>query len=287
MLNTVYLSERYQKNSPCVLLLGGFDGVHLGHSRLLSRAKEFSLPIGIMTIVGGKGDGVFTLEERREIFSKSGIDFCVQMEFAKIRNLTPEQFVSLLTEEFEIAAFVCGDDFLFGYKASGTPQTLKSITNKQVIVEKLFAVDGEKVSTSSIKKLLSQGQIERANFLLGDRFFLKGKVTEGRKIGRTLCFPTANIDYPIEKYPLKIGVYETRVQIGDTEYKGITNFGARPTFDDKYVCTETYIDRFQGDLYGKTLTVQFVRYLRGVEKFSSVDGLKEQLKKDIERVRND
>lgn len=284
-MTTYFLDDKKVNKTPCVLLLGGFDGVHLGHRRLLSRAKEFSLPIGIMTIIGGKGEQLFTLEERKKTFAKVGIDFCVVMAFEKICSLSPEQFLTLLQEKFEIEGFVCGDDFRFGYKASGSIETLKELSKKKTFVEELLMVDGAKVSASGVKKLLSNGEIEKANELLGERFFLTGEVVEGRKIGRTMSFPTANIDYPKEKHPLKKGVYETRVAVDGKEYRGITNFGARPTFHDETVCTETYLVGYDGDLYGKQLTVEFVRYLRGVQKFASVDELKNQLKKDVERVR--
>jgi riboflavin kinase/FMN adenylyltransferase len=146
---------------------------------------------------------------------------------------------------------------------------------------------GEKVSSRAIKTLLQQGEIEKANVLLGQNFFLVGEVVKDRQIGRTLGFPTANIPYPKEKFPLKQGVYETRVCVDGKTYKGITNYGARPTFENTQVLTETYLDGFQGDLYGKQLKVEFIRYLRPVQKFDGVDGLKAQLQADIRTVRND
>jgi riboflavin kinase/FMN adenylyltransferase len=106
-------------------------------------------------------------------------------------------------------------------------------------------------------------------------------------VGRTIGFPTANILYPQDKFPLKQGVYETRVAVDGKTYKGITNYGARPTFDNDRIITETYLDGFNGDLYGKVLKVEFVRYLRDITRFDSVETLKNQLTKDIERVRKD
>ena len=125
-----------------------------------------------------------------------------------------------------------------------------------------------------------------ANALLGENFFLLGKVIKDRQVGRTLGFPTANILYPNEKFPLKEGVYETKIYVDGDTYRGITNYGARPTFDNSDVLTETYIDGFSGDLYGKTLKIEFVQYLRDIQKFDSVDELKEQLAKDIGRIKN-
>ncbi len=286
MLKTVDLTGKLDKRADCVMLIGGFDGLHAGHKKLLARAKSFSLPVGIMTIVGGKeGKGLFTASERKAIFKAAGIDFVFELPFAEIRDMTGEAFAGLLREEFSPKAFICGDDFRFGKGAVGTPETLKRATHVSVEVEKLLLVDGEKVSSSTVKNLLSDGEIERANALLADEFFLTGEVVKDREVGRTMGFPTANILYPEEKYPLKKGVYETRVNLGGKTYKGITNYGARPTFNNDRVLTETYLDGFEGDLYGRTLTVRFVRFLREIEKFADAAALKTQLQEDIRRVR--
>ena len=146
-------------------------------------------------------------------------------------------------------------------------------------------MDGKKVSSYEIKKCLAEGDISQANALLGERFFLIGEVVKDRQVGRTLGFPTANIFYPQDKCALKKGVYETWITVEGKAYKGITNYGTRPTFQDETLLTETYLDGFEGDLYGKRLQVEFVRYLRDVEKFDSAEALKKQLQTDIRRVR--
>lgn len=269
------------------MLLGGFDGLHLGHRYLLARAKSHALPVGLMTIVDGKSDGnLFTFSERERIFLRSGADFVFELPFAEIKDLTPTEFIDLLCNEFSPKVFVCGEDFRFGTKASGTPETLKTYGHVRVESYPLIQYDGIKVSATAVKHHLSIGEIERANELLGEEFFLLGEVVRDRQVGRKMGFPTANIVYPKEKYPIRKGVYETRVLLDGNVYKGITNYGARPTFDDRTVLTETYLDGFQGDLYGKTLCVQFVRYLRDIQKFDDANALKAQLEEDIRRVRN-
>ncbi len=286
MLKTVRLTEKLNSVQGAAMMLGGFDGLHIGHRRLLSCAKESGLPVGLMTIVGGKEvDNLFTFAEREEIFRLAGADFVFELPFEEIKGLSPQAFLHLLEEEFSPMLFVCGEDFRFGAKAVGTPKMIKESTHVCVEVVSLVEIDGEKVSSTTIKTLLGKGQVERANELLTHNFFLMGKVFADRKIGRTIGFPTANIRYPEGKFPLKIGVYETRVCVDGKVYKGITNYGARPTFDENTVLTETYLDGFSGDLYGKELKVEFVRYLRDIKKFDGVDALKQQLTKDIERVR--
>ena len=279
--------EKLHKGKGCVLLLGGFDGLHTGHKKLVERAKTYRLPVGIMTILGGKSEqGIFTLAERKEIFFGAGVDFILPFEFEQIKDLSPNDFLSFLKNEFSPKAFVCGDDFRFGKDAAGTVETLKGAGQVCVEVVELFKMNGKKVSSREMKSFLQKGEVEKANELLEERFFLLGEVVKDRQIGRTICFPTANIAYPSDKCPLKKGVYETRVTYEKVTYKGITNYGARPTFDDKSVLTETYLDGFSGDLYGKQLKVEFVRFLREIEKFDSAQLLKAQLQKDIGRVRN-
>ena len=286
MLKTVWFTKK-DISQGSAMLLGGFDGLHLGHRRLLSCAKQSGLPVGLMTIVGGKAqENIFTFTERENIFRESGADFVFELPFSEIKDLSAEDFLQKLLTQFNPKLFVCGTDFRFGAGAKGTPETIKQATHVRVESLDLLEMYGEKISSRAIKSLLEQGEVEKANALLGEKFFLIGEVVKDRQIGRTLGFPTANISYPKEKFPLKQGVYETRVCVDGKAYKGITNYGARPTFDNTEVLTETYLDGFDGDLYGKILTVQFIKYLRDVKKFNCVEDLKEQLQKDIRRVRD-
>lgn len=153
-------------------------------------------------------------------------------------------------------------------------------------MQKLVRMNGEKVSSSLVKRLLEEGDAARAAKVLGEPFFLKGEVIKDRQVGRLMGFPTANILYPEEKFALKKGVYEAAAEVDGKEYKGISNFGSRPTFDNARVLTETYLDEFDGDLYGRTITVRFLRYLRDIKKFEDMNALKGQLESDIERVRS-
>ncbi len=267
------------------MLLGGFDGLHIGHRRLLACAKERGLPVGAMTIIDGKEGALFTQTEREDIFRRAGVDFLFELPFREIIHKSAEEFLDILQEKFQPTLFVCGEDFRFGTEAKGTPQTIKERGQVCVEVLPLLSVEGEKVSSTTVKRLLREGEIERANLLLGESFFLLGKVERDRQIGRTIGFPTANIAYPAEKFPLKNGVYETRTVIDGKAYKGITNYGARPTFGDERVWTETHLDGFSGDLYGRALRVEFVRFLREITKFDGAEGLKAQLEYDIRRVR--
>ena len=287
MLNTVFFDgQPNKKNTGCVLLVGGFDGLHAGHKKLLARAKEYGLPIGITTIVGGKlGNSLFTLTERRQVWQKAGFSFVCEMQFSQIKDTPWQDFATLLADTYNVKAFVCGEDFRFGKGAEGTPEKLQAHTTIPVAVEDVLTWQGDKISTTTIKSFLQQGAVEKASALLGEPFFAMGEVVADRKVGRTLGFPTANMYYPQDKFALKKGVYETKITWQGITYKGITNYGARPTFEDGQVCLETYLDGFSGDLYGQTLQVEFVRFLREITAFESADALKKQLEEDIRRVR--
>ena len=287
MLKTVWLNEQPNSEQGVAMLLGGFDGLHAGHRKLLKKAKESGLLVGLMTIMGGKdGNSLFTDAERELIFKEAGVDFVFELPFAEIKNLSALEFLQILEREFAPKLFVCGEDFRFGLQAKGTPNFIKEHTQVCVEVLPLVEINGEKVSATKVKCLLSEGKAEEVKQCLTHEFFLIGEVFSDRKIGRTIGFPTANILYPKGKYPLKKGVYETRTVVNGKAYKGITNYGARPTFDDETVLTETYLDGFSGDLYGKSLKVEFVRFLREIKKFDSAEALKKQLNEDIARVRN-
>lgn len=286
MLKTVWLTKQRNDVSETALLLGGFDGLHKGHRSLVQRAKESGLPVGIMTILGGKdGKNLFTFLEREEIFKRAGVDFVFELPFSEIQALSATEFLSLLQREFQPKWFVCGEDFRFGNGAAGTPQTLKEDGQVRVEILPLFGENGKKISSCEIKSLLAAGEVERANAYLGERYFLTGTVEKDRQVGREIGFPTANIRYPKEKYPIKIGVYETEVEIEGRRYRGITNYGARPTFHDDEVWTETHIDGFSGDLYGEGLTIEFVRFLRVIQCFPDANALKAQLYSDLRRIR--
>lgn len=284
MYTFIPLQPQLNTNEPCVLLLGGFDGIHAGHASLFQAAKAYGLPIGITSIMGGKGKSLFTFSERQEMFSSLGADFVLQMDFHQIQTLSPKQFLDALTKDLQIKAFICGQDFRFGFQAAGDVQFLKEYTHGRVEIQTLVQKDGEKIATTTIKRAIEDGNIQQANALLSSLFFVKGIVQKDRGVGKTIGFPTANIAYPSEKLPLKQGVYHTQVRVGESTYQAITNYGARPTFNNDSIWTETHLIGFDGNLYGKTLSVQFLAFLREIKKFTDANSLKKQLKQDVQRT---
>lgn len=282
-------------NKPCVLLLGYFDGVHVGHRALIAKAKktaeEHGWTVGIMTFYDSKRGGqIFLFDERIRIFEDLGLDFVYAAPFnEEFRATSWLEFLDHTLQNVNVRAFVCGKDFTFGKDAAGDVQKLydfAKLNNITIFVEELIGFDGEKAAATVAKRYLDEGEMEKLCALLGERYFICGQVsTEGRHVGRKLGFPTANLHINREKYPLKRGVYAVRAMLDGKVYRGIANYGARPTFDDARVVLEIYFDGYRGDLYGKELKVEFDFFLREIRKFDSAEELSAQLNRDLEKIR--
>ena len=282
-------------SEPCLLLLGYFDGMHVGHRALLARAKEIAakqgLLVGIMTFYDSKNGGqIYTFDERLYLFEKLGVDFVYAARFDdSFRATEGREFLNRIARSLQVRAFVCGADFTFGKGAACGAEELSefcSERNVQAEILPLVRWHGEKAAASLAKQYLAGGEVEKLAELLGDKYFIRGEVaTEGRHVGRTIGFPTANIHLSPEKYPLKTGVYAVTVEIGDEVRRGIANYGSRPTFGDAQTVLEVFVDGYAGDLYGQRITVCFDSFIREIRKFGSAEALSEQLKKDLEKIR--
>ena len=272
----------------CTLVLGGFDGLHLGHRALIERAKRTGLPVMLTSILGGKGGVLFTEEERSRIFELAGIDCVLYLPFTEeLKNMPAGDFLNELFAYFEVKEIFCGSDFRFGKDRLGTPEFLKKwALFRPVKVLPLLEKDGEKVAVSKIKNSLFEGTMSEVSALLGCDFFVQGIVEHGRQVGRTYGFPTLNLSVPSEKLLPKDGVYGGYAETPKGTYKSIINIGARPTFGVQERKIEAYLDGFSGDLYGETVRIYLTEFYRGIEKFASAEALKEQLQKDIQRLQS-
>ena len=203
MLTLAY-GENYP--DPAVLLLGGFDGLHKGHATLLSCAKQYSLPVGIMTIVGGKAGGdLFTLAERERIFAEAGLDFTIAMRFSEIKERKAEEFLNGLFSSLDLKAVVCGEDFRFGYGAAGDIELLKKLSPCPVRVLPIKRSNGEKIATSRTKEFLAKGEIAAANALLEGRYFTEGFV--GKRVASNGNITQYAVQISKEKYLPADGFY--------------------------------------------------------------------------------
>ncbi len=285
-----------------VITLGTFDGVHLGHRKiiaaLLAKARTTGLRSTLLTFaphprtVVSKKDAapvrlLTTTEEKLALLSELGLDSVIVIEFTKaFAALSPEDFVEqILLKEFGLAAMVIGYDHGFGRDRSGTLQTLSQLSVKHsfsVEVVEEFMLNGRAVSSTQIRSLLSSGQLRDANTLLGSPYRLTGKVVEGEQRGRLIGFPTANLDLldPLKLVPSP-GVYVADALMNNAKYRAMVNIGYRPTVSTgTRLSIEAHILNFSGNLYGRLLTIQLLSRLRDEQKFPSLDALKAQLEMD-------
>lgn len=283
----------------CVAL-GLFDSVHKGHraviSEAVSLAKEKGLDAVAFTFTNGavsvKGvKPVITDEQKEKMLLSLGVAKVVSEDFESVRELSAQDFfVKKLLRELGCGYIVCGYDFRFGKNASGDTSLLYELCEKYgvglCVVDKV-SQDGVTVSSTAIREYISDGEIEKANRLLGYSFCIESEVSHGRQLGREMSFPTAN--QPLDESVVlpKFGVYSSQLEIGGRLYDGITNVGVKPTVgSDRPVC-ETHILGFRGDLYGKTARLYLKRFIREEKKFSSVKELTMQIARDIEAAKSD
>lgn len=283
-----------------IYALGFFDGVHLGHQALLAATVKLAAQVeaipGAVTfsvhpdgLVSGQAPGLLTTGEvRNELLRIYGMKQVLELPFDE--NVKNTHWASFLRQLVIAGAggFVCGDDFRFGAGGLGTPKKLEAFCRKRGLA---FAIvsqrtqAGIRVSSTHIRSLLEQGEMEQVNLFLGHPYFLTGTVVKGRQLGRTIGIPTANILLPPELAIPKLGVYACKADVDGKLYTAVTNIGSRPTVDGHQVRAESWLLDFEGDLYGKRLTLAFHHFLRPEQKFDSLDELKAQILQDAQLVR--
>ncbi len=282
------------KGNTC-LAIGFFDGVHLGHQALLDEIKKMNLAPSVLTFsttmkkeINNRYQGLLlTQDEKDEVLSSLGVENELILPFdEKVMNLTKEEFLSFLIS-LHPRMIVAGKDFTYGKYAAGKANDLLKLHDNGIDVRlvDLIMKDDCKISSTNIKKLLSEKQVEKANSLLGYPFFIKGEIIHGLRNGRLISFPTANMEYPLELMKLPIGVYETMTLIDGKSHHSMTNIGTHPSIDTlHHAIIETNIFGFDDEIYGKTAQISFLSFMREQKKFDSVKKLTEQLCKDKESI---
>lgn len=288
---------------PQVLAIGQFDGLHLGHASVIQSAvrlaAQVGLPASVMTFhphpkeVMKKGDyeGYLTPpEEKEEILREMGVDYLYIVEFNDaFSRVSPQNFVNGMLLPLGTTTAVVGFDFRFGYRGEGHAGMLRELSENTMDVHTVppFLIEGEKVSSSGIRKALQEGDVSLTNSWLGRPYTLKGTVMHGEKRGRKIGFPTANVE-PSEHYVLPAkGVYAVRANHNGTWHQGVMNVGVKPTFHDNVLhpTLEIHLLDYSGDLYGDILLVQLIHFIREERKFNGIDELVSQITKDAMTAR--
>ncbi len=302
----VITSKKYNKyqNSNTCLAIGAFDGLHKGHQLIINEAikeaKENNYPAAVLSfhphpleIIPGKNPppSIVSRKQKISILEEMGIDYYFEQEFnQEFASLRAEEFIkNILLDKLKVNTVVVGDDFRFAHKNEGNVEILKEMGElhdfKTKIISQLHASD-DRISSTRIRNLLKKGKLKKALGLLGRPYQMCGEVVHGKKIGRKLGFPTANIKLETNYALPPEGVYAAKVKFDGKEYVASANLGYNPTFNNENISFEVYILDFEGDIYGKRICVDIIEFLRDEENFNNKEELIEQMNKDILYTRN-
>lgn len=289
--------EQYNAE-PCAVMIGKFDGLHLGHRALISAMKEQSEELSkvIMSFVMNGSGTKEILNEREKITlcEELGFDAYLHVDFNdEIRNMTPESFVSeCLHKKINAKAVYVGSNFRFGKNRAGDPDMLKKLCGEfgiKVVVIPGITIHGIPVSATEIRKRIFMGDMKEAAELLGTPYFVSGTVIKGRQLGRTMKFPTLNLMPEKEKILPPNGVYMTETVINGQKFPSVTNVGTKPSVTDEMtVFVETHLLRFPKEEepgYGSEICVEFLDFIRPERKFGSIEELYMQIEQDVRQVR--
>ena len=288
-----------------IILIGNFDGLHLGHQKLFKLAKNFkkkySLKVGVLTFEpmpkmffnnNLKNFRISNQKQKIDLLRKFKVDFVITKKFDLSFSKTKStNFIKKVLNNKLNARFIfVSNNFRFGNKREGNVQQLidyEAECNFKIIKPKPLIKNKKVISSSLIRKLIQNGNLEKANRNLGRSWSIYGEVSKGRQLGKKIGFPTANID--IKDYVIaKPGVYAVKVQKNNSKklIKGIANLGYRPTFKQKKILLEVHLFNFSGNLYNKYLTVNFLKFIRSEKKFKNIEQLKKQIKIDLRKAKN-
>lgn len=284
-----------------IYALGFFDGVHLGHQVLLKECCRLAKAQGCQTAAitfdfppAGRlqkkpAEMINTVSDRLALLKQYGMDAVTLLDTGEKTLTTPWQdFLAGLLEQ-GAAGFVCGQDFRFGHMGRGTAEKLAGFCKERgfpCVIVPDQKIDGIRISSTHIRALLAAGEVAEANRFLGHPHIFCGEVVKGRQLGRTIGVPTANLAFPEGMLIPKKGVYACKAAVDGAEFLAVTNVGTRPTVDGNGINVEAFLLDFEGDLYGKTVTISFYEFLRPEKRFASLEELQREIQKNARQTRN-
>jgi len=288
-----------EKHKNCVLTIGNFDGVHIGHQYVLEKlkqvAKEHNVPAAVMLfepqpqevfLQDKAAARVLTFREKYQKLKQMGVERLICIRFnPAFAAMTPEQFVEdLLVSQLGVKHLIVGDDFRFGAKRAGNFELLQQEAQKlgfSVDDSQTFKYSNQRASSTEVRRYLNESRFECVKDLLAEPFVFQGKVIHGQKNGRQFGFPTANIAVKRKVLPIK-GVFGVKAKVDGDEFYGVANIGNKPTLDGIKPLLEVNLFDFAKDIYGKRLTIEPLFKIRDEQKFDSIDQLVQQIKADVE-----
>lgn len=301
-MRIVSSSDRIQ--TPTAIALGNFDGIHQGHQIVLQpiieSTREGELQPSVVSFTphpreffsGGKLQLLTPIPEKAEQLSNLGLKQLILLAFDRnLASLSPQEFFEeIIVKQLQAKIVSVGEDFRFGYQRKGTGEDLKRLASKYDITVHLNSLhkyqnsneQSVRVSSSLIRQALLNGEMNAANEMLGRDYSLTGKVVKGQQLGRTIGFPTANLELPPEKFLPRFGVYAVDVLLDGSTLKGVMNIGCRPTVDGENPTIEVHLLDWSGDIYDRELKVNLKQFLRPEQKFDSLEALKQQIIKDCQ-----
>ena len=280
------------------LTIGSFDGVHLGHldviKHVIASAKVLDAQPALITFEphprcvldpANCPQSITTLQEKLALLEAAGIEHAIVLRFDReLASLSPQEFVDRLANVMELRSWVIGYDFAFGRGRTGSAQWLRDHDHRVDVVPP-FKLDGHDLHSSEVRRLITAGEVEHANRLLGREYSMAGPVEAGERVGRQLGFPTANIGVEPNKLIPALGAYAGRARAPEGDFVAALSVGYRPTFGGTQLRVEAFLLDFEGDLYQKRIELRFVRYLHPDIKFPTTDDLVRQLHQDVADTR--
>ena len=296
-MKSIDVIKKHYLESESIITIGTFDGVHKGHELVFKQIKNYTnlLPVVITfkkspkdVINNNNVKTIYDIKTKEKLINDFDINKIISIDFDNtIKILTAENFIKLLKRHLKLKLLVIGEDSTIGKDKIGKKNGLGNILKKYDCDLKTVNIkrdDNEKISSSELKKLIEMGKITTVNKNLSRDYFIQGKIIEGKKLGRELGYPTANLDYSKEIVIPKDGIYETISILNNKKFLSITSIGNNPTFNEKIKTIETYIIDFNKNIYGENLKIIFKDYIRGQIKFENKEDLITQMDKDLKKV---
>lgn len=274
------------------IALGTFDGLHAGHRAVLKETQNFhsiavTFKIPPKAVLSKNCRLLILPQDRKERLKQLGINQVVMQDFDTVKNISANEYLINLKNNYNPSRIVCGFNYRFGKDALGNTDILADFCKQngiELIVVPQVCDGDDAISATAIRKWVMDGQMQRASGAIYGGFKFTAPVLHGDARGRKIGFPTANQAYPEMLIKPCLGVYTSRVTIDGKQYDAITNIGYRPTFETEKIGCETYIKDFSGDIYGKEMTIKLIKFIRPEQKFSSVDGLKTAIASDVKML---